>query len=131
MQISVCCSGNISGLDPICLFLFSQTTRVTIYVSDFVFIYADIINGFTAIPLLLNWESMLTCLLIKIILYLLPFGHKFSWNLFSRLTAPKIANFAEIIFAISPLVVNFVEFIFADQLLGFFFAKFAEFNFAI
>ena len=74
MQIYVCCSGNISGIDPICLFLFSQTTRVTIYVPDFVFIYADIIvNGFTAIPLLHNWESMylpLICLLIKILFYI-------------------------------------------------------------
>ena len=58
----------------------------------------------------------------NIILYLLPFGHKFSQNLFSRLTAPEIANFAELIFAISPLVVNFAEFIFAVQL-GFFLCK--------
>ena len=37
-------------------------------------------------------------------------------NLFSRLTAPKIENFAELIFAISPLVVNFAEYIFTVQL---------------
>ena len=71
MQISVCCTGNISDLAPICLFLFSQTTGFTIYVPNLVFIYTDIIvNGFMAIPLLHNWESMylpLICLLIKII----------------------------------------------------------------
>ena len=67
MQISACCSGNISGLAPIFLFSFSQTTRVTIYMPDFVFIYAD-----TAITLLHSWESLylsLICLLIKISIF--------------------------------------------------------------
>ena len=86
------------------------------------------------IPLLHNCESMylpLICLLIKMLfcIYYL-FLHKFSRNLFSRLTAPKIENFAELIFAISPLVVNFAEFIFAVQFV-FFVGKFAGFNFAI
>ena len=54
----------------------------------------------------------------NIILYLLSrtqifAGTKFSQNLFLRLTVPKIANFAELIFANSPLVVKFAEFILA------------------
>ena len=73
MQISACCSGNISGLAPIFLFSFSQT-RVTIYVPDFIFIYAD-----TAITLLHSWEDLylsLICLLIKIWIFVYILDNK-------------------------------------------------------
>ena len=56
----------------------------------------------------------------NIILYLLQkfcgrtfLRGQFSRNLFSRLIAPKIANFLELVFANSPFVVKFAEFIFA------------------
>ena len=69
MQISVCCSGNISVLDPMFIFIFADKgyhlcARFCFYLCW------HLVNGFTAIPLLHNWESMylpLLCLLIKIL----------------------------------------------------------------
>ena len=67
-------------------------------------LYADI-GLRQLIALLRKWEEdvlPLICLLIKILFCSYYLGHKFSRNLFSRLTAPKIANFAELVFANPP-----------------------------
>ena len=142
MQISVCCSGNIRGFDPICLCLFprQQGSPLLCPINNchLVHYYADInfmltsVYGNSLLCFVMGRVSITVYLLIdqNNLLYLLPFRHKFSLNLISHLTAPKITNFVELIFVISPLVVNFAECIFAVQL-GFFVAKFAEFNFAI
>ena len=53
-------------------------------------------------------------------------GKKFLRNLFLRMKAPKLANFAEFIFADRSFYLKFAEFNFADRS---FYLKFAEFIF--